>query len=318
MTPRVLVVIATFRRPERLGRALLSLHGQGPALGGAVVVNNSRDAETARVAAEAPIAVRLVTPERNLGTGGGVARGLQAALEDAAATHAWIMDDDADAMPGALEAMLAAVLPVGAAAVTPLITDESGAVRWFPGPLPQPAWDVIRSGVTPAEFRARCGGAPLRWSWSPWPSLLVTREAVAAAGVPRADFWFQSSDLEYTLRLSRFFTCVLAPAAVCRHLPPPEQPEQRRMKDLWTLQNNAFLGTRLRHGRRILRHLPGNHYRYWRNHGRSLAALGQSWAGFWRGAALGRLAGEEDYYVFLKSFSSQEPSAPQASSTETA
>ncbi len=299
--PVVSVVIASYRRPALLARALESLREQGPALAGVVVVNNSSDDETRRVAAGAPVAVQLAEPSRNLGTGGGVAFGLQTALKNPAVTHAWIMDDDATATPGALEAMLAGAVAASAEAVMPLVLDAQDIVRWFPGPLVQPAWDAIRRGVTADQFRAECGIAPLRWNWAPWPSLLISRRAIEAVGWPREDFWFQSTDIEYTLRLSHRFTCALVPTAICRHLPPPESAQQRRAKDLWTLQNNALLSVRLRHGRRALRHLPGNHYRYWKSHGRSLGALGESCGAFLRGAVLGRPAGVEAYRAFVES-----------------
>jgi GT2 family glycosyltransferase len=297
MTARVFALIATYGRPALLRRALEALRGQGPALAGVVVVNNGGDAETAAVvdefAASGAMAMQLITPVENLGTPGGVAAGLRVMLADAAATHAWVLDDDAVPEPDTLKALLAALHSASAEAATAMITDARGVVKWFPGPLRQPAWDVIRSAVTPEEFRRRCGAAPLRWNWATWASLLVSRRAVEAVGLPDARLWYQGTDIEYTLRLSARFTGVLAPAAVCPHLPPPEEPARRRAKDLWSLQNGAYVAVRLRHGRRILRHLPGNHFRYWRRQGYAWRALGESGAAFWRGAVLGRPVGAE-------------------------
>jgi GT2 family glycosyltransferase len=239
--------------------------------------------------------VQVITPLSNLGTAGGIAAGMTAALADRAITHVWVLDDDAVADPGALDEMLYAARNSGAEAVSAMITDAAGQVRWFPGPLSQPAWDVIRSGVTPAEFRARCGVSPLRWSWATWASLLVSRRAIDAVGLPDAQLWYQGTDIEYTLRLSAKFTCVLAPGAVCPHLPPPEDPSRRRTKDLWALQNGAFVAVHRCHGRRLLRHLPGNHFRHWRNHGWTAGALGESLRAFWRGAVRGRPVAIEEY-----------------------
>lgn len=289
-------MVATYRRPDLLRRLLVSLEGETPALAGVVVVNNSGDEETAKAAATASVPVQLITPSTNLGTGGGLAEGLRRVLALPGATHAWIMDDDACAAPGALAAMLAAQIETGAEVASPLVPNEAGIVTWFPGPLAQPAWNVIRAGVTPEEFCRRCGTTPRQWNWATWASLLVSRRAIEAVGLPRTDFWYQATDIEYTLRLSARFHCVLAPAAVCPHLPPPESVEQRRRKDLWSLQNNAFLSFRLRHGWRALRHLPGNHYRYWARH-RGTKALTESIRALWRGAVLGRPVGADDYFA---------------------
>lgn len=290
MPASVQVVIATYGRPALLTRALASLVGQGPSLAGVTLVDNAADPATAGVAAAAPLPVTVLTARENLGTAGGLALGLRHAFAQPAFTHAWILDDDAVATPGALPAMLAAAEAVGAGAVTAMVTDHAGVVRWFPGPLPQPAWDVIRSGVTPEDFRARCGPTPQRWNWATWASMLITRRAVEAVGYPDAALWFQGTDIEYSLRLSARFPCVLAPLAVCPHLPPAGDPAAQRRKDLWALQNNAYIATRLPHGRRILRHLPGNHFRYWRDGRWSASALRETLAAFWQGAVLGRVA----------------------------
>lgn len=296
MSPRVLAIIATYCRPALLRRALESLRVQGPALVGVIVVNNGGDAEVPGIAKEETrLRVEVITPASNLGTAGGVAAGLQAMLADATATHAWVLDDDAIATPGALDALLAALATAGAEAASAMVTDAQNIVTWFPGPLRQPAWDVIRRGVTPEDFREKCGAAPLRWTWATWASLLISRRAVEAAGLPEARLWYQGTDIEYTLRLSARFTCVLAPESVCPHLPPPEDAARRRTKDLWSLQNGAYVALRLRHGRRIVRHLPGNHFRYWKSQHYQLRALGESVGAFWRGAVLGHPVGLEQY-----------------------
>ena len=245
--------------------------------------------------------VEIITPPKNLGTAGGLALGLKTVLQNAAVTHCWILDDDSVAQPGALSAMLEASKLTEADAVTSLLAYAAGKVGWFPGPLAQPAWDVIRSGVTPDEFWQRCGVAPLHWTWATWASMLVTRGAIAAVGLPEPKLWYQGTDSEYALRLSARFTCVLAPAALCLHLPPPVDAEQHRNKELWSLQNAAYVAVRLTHGRCILRHLPGNHFRYWRGQRFRGRALWECLCAFWRGAILGRPAGLEQFSRFSSS-----------------
>jgi GT2 family glycosyltransferase len=275
-----------------LGRLLDSLRNQGPSLREVVVVNNGGDAESADVArARSPVPVRILEPAANLGTAGGLA--LAFGATESTTTHFWVLDDDAIALPGALDEMLQAWSRTGAAAVAPLMPNAAGRIQWFPGPLPQPAWDWIRRDVTPEEFVQRCGLAPLPFNWAIWASLLIDRRAAQEVGWPDARLWFQATDIEYTLRLSARYPCVLAPAAVCPHLPPEQRDERRFQKELWSLQNNWFIATRLPHGRRILRHQPGNVYRYWKR--RHFAPLGLIEAMFacWRGAILGRPVGLE-------------------------
>ncbi|MCC6414710.1 MAG: glycosyltransferase [Opitutaceae bacterium] len=288
----VMGVVAAWHRPELLRRLLASLHGQGSALIGIVVVDNGGTrAHEAELRAISPVPLHWDEPGENLGTGGGIARCLEAALRRPDTTHCWIMDDDMVATAGVLPTMLDAMTAARADAVSPLLSDNQGRIAWFPGPLPQPAWDEIRRGLTPIEFQARCGTAALRWNWSIWASMVVTRRAVERIGLPNPLLWYQGADIEYTLRLSARFNTVLAPAAVCQHLSPPISPDACARKVCQSLQNAAYTAVRLRHGRRILRHLPGNHFRYWRARGYSLRALGASLKAFWRGAVLGRPVG---------------------------
>ncbi|MES2692544.1 MAG: glycosyltransferase [Verrucomicrobiota bacterium] len=261
--PRVVVVTATYRRPAGVRTLLESLQGEGVA--GVVVVDNGGDfsVEAAAVpggmgvTGATSMEVRVVRPGVNLGCGGGVARGLQEAFADPMVTHAWIFDDDAMAGRGALRELLAGMAGAGAVAdvAVPLVTDREGRVGWFPGPLAQPAWDTIRRR-------------------------------------PSDDYWFQGEDLEWTLRLSAQVRGVLVPTAECRHYPPGSaQPERARLKQAAMLQNNLFTATRLPHGRRALRHAPGNLWRFLRSEGWSGRAMMLAARAHWRGAVRGLPAG---------------------------
>ncbi|MSU47589.1 MAG: glycosyltransferase [Opitutus sp.] len=290
--PRVVVVTATYRRATALADLLASLESERPALAGVIIVDNGSSAETAAVAARAGGSVRVISPTRNLGCGGGVAVGLREALREPGVTHGWIFDDDAQATPGALSALLADLERASADAAVPLVTDAGRAIGWFPGPLAPPAWNAIRSrGITPAEFRARCGDEPVPWAWAPWPSLLVTRRAVETVGLPRDDFWFQGEDIEWTLRITARFRGVLAPAAEARHFPPPGDRQRSRLKQAAMLQNNAYTATRLPHGRRILRHAAGNAWRFLSANGFGGGAISLLLWAHWSGAVCGRPAG---------------------------
>lgn len=300
---RVVAVTAAYRRPVELARLLASLASEVPVLARVIVVDNGGDLAPVIAAAQSGVPVERDESETNLGCGGGVARGLQIALADPAVTHAWVLDDDAVATPGALHALLVALETAQADVAVPLLTDAKEHIGWFPGPLVNPAWNVIRRrGITAQEFRSTCGDTPLRWSWAPWPSLLVTRRAIETVGLPRGDFWFQGEDIEWTLRLSARFTGVLVPAALCRHLPPSSGGQRsihaarERLKMLSMLQNNAFTGTHLPHGRRILRHAPGNAARFLWAQRFQPSAWRDMFVAHWLGAVRGRPAGQVDIW----------------------
>lgn len=289
MKPIVWAIIATYRRPELLRRALTALRDQGSALAGVIIVDNGGTGELD----PSDLKIKMVVPPQNLGTAGGIAAGLQAFFAIPEATHCWIMDDDTVTEPDTLKSLLDVVELSQAAVVTSVLINEHGKVAWYPGPLSQPAWNLVRSGVTQEEFLEQCGIDPLPWTWATWGCMLIAREAVQKVGLPNAKLWYQGTDIEYSLRLSAHFNCVLAPAARCHHLMPPTTRKQLSNKELWSLQNGAYVSVRLPHGHRSLRHLPGNHFRYWQGQGFSLRGLIESSSAFWNGAILGRPAGIE-------------------------
>lgn len=285
--PAVWAVIPAYGRPALLGAALASLRGQA-GLHGVVVINNSRDAATAE-AARAGGQVRVLTPTVNLGTAGGIAWGLKTVFAEYGATHAWIMDDDAQATPGVLAALLAALERADADAAVPLLVDEQERVQWLPGLTGRTARRAGRGGPTVERFRSTAGVKPLSCRWALWASLLVTRRAVEASGWPDVGLWSQFSDLDYTLRLTGNFRAVLAPLAVCRHLPPPSVEGPAFVAKLHSaLQNGNYVATRRRYGWRALRHLPGLHWRYLRHYHWAPRAWAGAGSAFFLGAVLGR------------------------------
>ncbi|XHR28025.1 MAG: glycosyltransferase family 9 protein [Chthoniobacteraceae bacterium] len=290
--PLVAAVVATYNRPLELARLLQSLKGTPTPLG-VVVVDNADDPATAAVieAAQGWLDVARVVPGSNLGCGGGLAYGEAEALKRFGhrLTHFWVMDDDAEVLPGALEALLAAMDQEKAVVATPMVLNDAGEIGWFPGLLQRDVFNAVRKNRVrqPAEYHGQFGHRPVPFSWSTGISLLAERGAVEAVGLHRTDFLIRGEDLDFSLRLTAWGKGIYVPDAEVRHLPPPglDTPQTRqsdRRKHAILLQNLAFISLHLRHGRRILRTLPGNFLRYVRTWG--LFSTGEALAAFWVGA----------------------------------
>src|SRR6202012_4693530 len=100
----------------------------------AVVVDNANDPATRAVAEASPVPVAYLPMDSNLGCGGGLRAGEQAALERfPALTHLWILDDDAVVRPETLATLLAEMARTGADLAHPLTEDAEGRLGWFPG-----------------------------------------------------------------------------------------------------------------------------------------------------------------------------------------
>ncbi len=293
--PFVAVVIATFRRAPELERLLASLERVRTPLV-VIVVDNAGDEATGAVLQAARVETVRLLPGCNLGCGGGLALGEREALERFGdrLTHLWILDDDTEVFPGALERLLAAMKSGNAALACPMIVNAQGNIGWFPGLLDRAAFASIRALRTPMEFLAHQGASPVRFSWATGVSILATREAVERCGLHRTDFWIRGEDLEFSLRITAQAPGIFVPDATVAHLSrpvtaSPEALAEERRKHCALLQNVAFIGVRLPHGRRIFRTIPGNLWRFVKLWG--AARLFEGLRVLWVGAVRGKPAG---------------------------
>ncbi|MDD5349625.1 MAG: glycosyltransferase family 9 protein [Chthoniobacteraceae bacterium] len=299
VTPLIVAVVATYRRPEALERMLRSLQSASATVA-AVVVDNADDPQTAAVTeaeGKRMEVIRLV-PGENLSCGGGLAYGERFALEHFAgrATHFLLSDDDVETAPGTLDRLVEALRQERASLACPMITWPDGIIGWFPGLLEAAPFDALRKVRvrTPEHYLAQFGSRPIRFSWATGACLMVTREALERAGLHRTDFWLRGEDFEFSLRVTAQGDGIFVPDTLVRHhcfgvLQTPEAIAAERRKQVAMLHNTAYIACRLPYGRRILRCLPGNLWRHTKNWG-----AGGIWEGlkaYWRGAVGGQPVG---------------------------
>jgi GT2 family glycosyltransferase len=274
-----------------VGRLLASLAKSRQPLRAVVVVDNAGDF-TPSVEME----VQCLKPGRNLGCGGGLALGEKDALAryGESLTHVWILDDDAIVEPDTLDLLLAAMAAGQADAAHPLTVDANGQLGWFPGLLDGEKFDALKQARTPEEFIASHGAEPVPFSWSQGIALLVTRRVISELGVHRDDYWVRGEDLEFSLRITYRPRGLYVVCARVHHLPPRATPSSNEyLKHQAMLQNIAYTSFHLAHGRRILRTIPGNWFRFFRTWGWKPGVFGDSLRAFLRGAVFARPAGHE-------------------------
>lgn len=210
--PKVVAVVVTYNRRQLVLETLHALTDQTRRPDEIVVVDNASDDQTpTAVRAHFPD-VRLVELARNTGGAGGFAHGIALALE-ARADLIWLMDDDTEPKPDALEALLTArdLLP----GVSPALV--ASRVVWTDGrdhPLNTPRRKPFAS---PAEVRdaAAAGCIPVRSA--SFVSVLVDARECGRRGAPVADFFLWNDDFEFTTRLVRGNVGLLCPASVVVH-----------------------------------------------------------------------------------------------------
>jgi len=207
-------VTIAYNAAQSLPRQMDALLGQTHPLQEIVVVDNASTDGTRELLAEQYPQVTVLSMKENLGAAGAFAEGLSyAALEKG---YDWVWTFDQDSVPEAnvLGTLLAGlqesdglakeigmVVPMAVhcdtATLYPPMLWRDGFVKLSAEQMRQPIWfaDVaIASGA------------------------LVLREVVQEVGVPRADFFMDTSDVEYCLRIrSRGYRIAVISGAVISH-----------------------------------------------------------------------------------------------------
>lgn len=209
---QVCALVLTCNRAPMLAQCLEHLDAQTRRPDHVLVVDNGSTDETPQVLAERAD-VEVLRLEENVGGAGGYARGLRAGLERGF-DWIWMLDDDAFAQPGALEAL---VEGVGRAPRRPdLVT---GAVRWQDGrlhPMNKPWMRVNRR----AEFADAAGHGLVLIRAATSVSTMVTAEALRVHGFPPEHYRVWIDDIEWTGRILREGTGYLVPDSVTIHATP--------------------------------------------------------------------------------------------------
>lgn len=184
---RVASVVVTYRRIHPLRTALRAILGQTHPPDAVYVVDNAGDDATDRMLRREFPQVEYLRLHDNLGSGAGLAKGLEAALAGGA-DRVWFHDDDSTPAPVALERSLRVLDSdprIG------LVGYVGGALRWG-----LPAW--FRGQ------RQRIDDVDLFWAdFLELDGALITADAARAVGFPRSDFFMMMENLEYSSRMAR-------------------------------------------------------------------------------------------------------------------
>jgi len=191
----VCAVIVTFNRAALLERCVAAMLSQTAAPDRVWVIDNASTDDTGsrmHALAEAYPQVHYHRLASNTGGAGGFSEGMRLATE-AGYDWVWIMDDDAEPHPGALEAL-------ARHATDPSQVYGSVAVRGH-----ETSWiltvvdeDPPRDVALTADLR---DVAPVRFL--PFLGLMVHRELVRRIGLPDAGYFIAADDVEYCMRARR-------------------------------------------------------------------------------------------------------------------
>lgn len=201
---RIAAVVVTYNRSAVLAGTLRAIQTQTRPVDRVYVVDNaSRDGTTdlLRTAFGDATHIRL---SENLGSAGGLARGIAIARDDGFDAY-WLFDDDSSPDADALEVLLAAHKesePSG------IIGSEGGIVRH----------GLIRNLNDPrVGLESHAARKPLAVDFVELDGSVVLREVVDSIGLPRVDYFMMLEGVEFSLRARRAgFGVTLVPRDVLR------------------------------------------------------------------------------------------------------
>jgi GT2 family glycosyltransferase len=196
---KVIAVIPTFNRLALLKECIDALKKQTFALHDIIVVaNGSPEALINWLKQEN---ITTIVLQKAIGSAGGFNEGIKEAYLRGA-DYIWTVDDDCVATPTALQELINAFNKLTEE------DDEFGFLGskafWKDGSIH--LMNVIKPhpnfhGKHSAEYYRQKGIQPSQYCT--WVSMLISRKAVAAAGLPIKEFFFWHDDIEYTMRIER-------------------------------------------------------------------------------------------------------------------
>jgi len=211
---RVTAVVVTFNRKTLLLECLDALERQTHPLDRVLVVDNASTDGTAQSVAGRP--VDYLRLRRNGGGAEGFHYGVREALRGDGADWIWLMDDDCEPAPDALERLLdtPAAGDPGVASVVPAVTLPSGDLlpmhrghitrRPLRAPIVALARETYERAEAPCDFASFVGP-------------LVRASAARGAGPPLREAFIRFEDLEYCARLRQQGGMRLVPGARVTH-----------------------------------------------------------------------------------------------------
>ena len=230
---RIAVLIVTYNRLALLRECIDAVLGQTHAASALYIVDNHSEDDTPEFLKDLPNNAKgyegylhIITSEKNLGGAGGFELGVREALKHSDFDHLLLIDDDAILAEDFLDKMALGIegnpkVRLFAGAVSCNGTIDTNHRRNIKNRLIfSEEWISRERYTTPffCDMATFCG-------------LLIAREVIEKAGVPRGDYFIWYDDTEYCLRCSQASAALgyekrilVLPEAVIDHRSKPVEP----------------------------------------------------------------------------------------------
>ena len=191
-SPTITAIIVTYNRKKLLERCLSAITTQTRRPDAVLVIDNaSTDGTPAWLHKWMPLHLpqaTLIALDQNTGGAGGFAAGMKLAFENGA-EWVWMMDDDAEPHPEALEQLMrVATDPSHVYGSLAVCGNETS---WLTTVLNPPLGEVERPEDVPEHAEVQS---------LPFLGFLIHRDLVARIGLPDTGYFIAADDVEYCVR----------------------------------------------------------------------------------------------------------------------
>jgi GT2 family glycosyltransferase len=212
MSEKLCVVVVTYNRKELLKCCLNALLQQAYRPNKILVVNNaSTDGTTEILELEFP-QIEVLKLAKNLGGAGGFHEGIKRAYSDGF-DWLWLMDDDSIPEPDALAELFSAYYRFDPADRPRLLASK---VVWLDDSLHSINIPQVKTS-DPEKALLAAQHSTLSIRYATFVSLLLHRSLIEQYGLPIADYFIWSDDIEYTARILRNEFGVAVPRSIVLH-----------------------------------------------------------------------------------------------------
>lgn len=192
---KIIVIIVTYNRKDLLLKCVHSILNQSIAPHSTYIIDNaSTDGTSEAISRNGLLSekvLELITLNENYGGAGGFSAGLKLAIEKGA-EWVWMMDDDAEPHPTALEELMKAATNqdniYGSLAV------NGNETSWLTTVLEPPLGEISDIDSVPEVATVQS---------LPFLGFLIHRSLVERIGLPDAGFFIAADDAEYCIRAQK-------------------------------------------------------------------------------------------------------------------
>ncbi|MEG9431419.1 glycosyltransferase [Terriglobus sp. ADX1] len=264
MPETVAAVVVAFNRKELLVECLEGLLRQTSPVDAIYLIDNASTDGTEAYLRERGYLnqekIRYCLLPSNVGGAGGFAAGMERAY-DAGYDWLWLMDDDAEPCPDALEHLRRCSKPNIAVLANMKVNVNGEPLIYHLGAI---QWRSSTALVQPIQLGEQISAAPIPIDFSSFVGVMIRREAIAKVGLPRKEFFIHFDDVDYAVRLLTAGEVFLVPLSKIIHkeklLPASKETHwgskaYRRI----SIEKYAFEFYGIRNGlRTLLEHSPEN------------------------------------------------------------